>query len=105
MQGHFEGPLRSNGLVSMPVAGQEQMLTPMYAYALHGVAYPVPLQPGNLHLRYHAPALPAFGPTLSLPNGRVYHQQQPILPASSGAEFHPHSLSQSAMHVRYCEKG
>ncbi|KAK9916995.1 hypothetical protein WJX75_009637 [Coccomyxa subellipsoidea] len=94
-QGHFEGPLRSNGLVSMPVAGQEQMLPPMYAYALHGVAYPVPLQPGNLHLRYHAPALPAFGPTLSLPNGRVYHQQQPILPASSGLMYQRPALQSS----------
>ena len=85
VQGHFEGG-RSNGIVSMPLAGQEQMLLPVYGYAMQGMAYPVHMQPGNPHLRYHPPAVPNFGPTLSLPNGRMYHQQQSLLPASAGKE-------------------
>ena len=91
VQGHYEGPLRSNGLISMPLTGQEQMLLPMYAYALHGMAYPVPLQPGSLHMRFHPTSVPTFGPTLSLPNGRIYQQQPPILPASAGGNSPAHS--------------
>ncbi|CAL8466851.1 g6387 [Coccomyxa elongata] len=85
-QGHFEGG-RSNGMVSMPLAGQEQMLLPMYGYAVQGMAYPVHMQPGHPHLRYHPPAVPTFGPALSLPNGRIYHQQQSLLPASAGLMY------------------
>lgn len=65
--------------MSMPKAVQEQMLVPMYSYAVPGVGYQVAMPPGSIHMRYLPPTL---GP---IPNGRIYQQQQPMLPMSGGA--------------------